>query len=101
MGLKTVSATFTGKDKSDYFPTAKKITVKVVADMKGRLIGCQTLAETNVSDLINTASLAMTKGMVLQDVMESETCYNPAVAGINHPLTVASYMASRKLEHER
>lgn len=98
-GVKTVSSFYRGKNKASYHPGAKDVMVKLVADNKGRIIGAQALGEVNISDILNTLSLAITSKLTLDNLLKSETCYNPAVASIHHPLTLAAHMCLRKLEH--
>jgi len=102
MGVKTVAAscggTNAGRDAQ-----AKEVWVKVVAAgqgiMRGRVIGVQVVGGRCVPDIINTASLAIGKGMRLADLEGMETCYNPAAAPLHHALVTAARACMMKLKN--
>jgi NADH oxidase (H2O2-forming) len=100
-GVKAVSALYRGVDKAEYHPEAGDVRVKLIADRKGRVLGGQFLGTSNVAGMVDTLSLAIGKGFTLRDLVNSETCYNPAVANIHHPLTIAAEVCLKKLEHSR
>jgi NADH oxidase (H2O2-forming) len=96
--IKTISASFTGLSKAEYYPRGKELTVKIISDMKGKIIGAQLLGEEGIAGRVDALSFAMQKEMTLKELSEGETCYNPASAPIYDPMTLAAEICLRKLE---
>lgn len=95
--IETVSATYTGETRAEYHPESKEMRVKLIADQNGRVIGCQIAGYEGVAGRLNTAALAIKQELNLKELISSETCYNPAIAPIFDPLTVAAEICWKKL----
>ncbi|MDZ7611200.1 MAG: FAD-dependent oxidoreductase [Candidatus Moranbacteria bacterium] len=95
--LRAMASKYTTQARSEYYPSSSPITVKLVFDQKGKLLGGQIIGKEEVAGRIDLLSLAIGKGMNLDDLIEMETCYNPASAPINEPLTVAAEIGKKKL----
>ncbi len=96
-GLEAVAARYSGEVRSEYYPPSSLISVKVVSDKAGKLIGAQVIGWEEVAGRMNLLSLAIEKGMSLDDLINMETCYNPASAPINEPVSVACEVCKKKL----
>jgi NADH oxidase (H2O2-forming) len=94
--IETVSATYKGETKAEYHPDSKNIWVRMVADLNGRIIGCQIAGYEEVAGRLNMSALAIGQGLHLDELLSSETCYNPAIAPIFDPLLMAAEICEKK-----
>ncbi|MFP4514681.1 MAG: FAD-dependent oxidoreductase [Parcubacteria group bacterium] len=96
--IETVEAFYKGKDKAHYYPDANDIFVYLISNLKGRVIGCQIAGYNEVVGRLNMISLAIEQGLKLKDLIDVETCYNPALSPIFDPITVAAEVCLKKLK---
>ncbi len=94
----TASAFYTGKDKASYYPESKDFYVYLIADLKGKILGCQMAGYSDVAGNLNMVSLAIKNQLKLEEFIKSETCYNPAVSEIFDPVIVAAELCLKKLK---
>jgi NADH oxidase (H2O2-forming) len=98
-GLKTVAGNLTAKTKAEYFPGAKEIKVKIVADPElGRVLGGQIVAGEDVAQRINMLSLAIENNVTVWELAKADTCYAPPVADTWEPVTLAAEITSRRIK---
>ena len=97
LGMRPISAIYSGKVKSEYYPSDECITCFLLSDADGRILGGQIVSGSNVSGWISTLSLAITSRMTVKELSLLETCYNPASASINDPLVSAAEIILRKI----
>ena len=95
--IKTVSALYTGNVRAEYYPSKSKITIKIICDMKGLILGAQILGDEEVVGRIDLMALALQKKCKIDELMKLETCYNPASAPIFDPITIVSEICFKKL----
>jgi pyruvate/2-oxoglutarate dehydrogenase complex dihydrolipoamide dehydrogenase (E3) component len=96
--IETVRALYRGGTRAEYYPENKDMWVSIVADLNGRIIGCQIAGYEGVAGRVNMAALAIKQKLSLDDLISSETCYNPAIAPIFDPLTIAAEVCRKKLD---
>jgi NADH oxidase (H2O2-forming) len=96
-GLEAVMAKYSGEVRSEYYPPSSRITVKLVADKDGKILGGQIIGREEVAGRMNLLSLAIGQGMTLDDLIGTETCYNPASAPINEPISVVAEIGKKKI----
>jgi hypothetical protein len=72
--------------------------VYLISDFKGRIIGCQFAAYHEVLGRLNTVSLAIEQGLTLEQFINLETCYNPALSPIFDPLIITAEICLKKLK---
>ncbi len=98
-GYKVVIGKASGLTKPEWYPGAKEITIKVLADAStGRIIGGQGIGEEGVSARVNLISFAIKGGMNLHDLYEAELAYCPAVSEAYDPVSKACEFAIRKMK---
>lgn len=98
-GLTTVSGTINSKTRADYFPGARPIKVKLVADKEtGKLVGAQIIGGEEVTQRINALNYAILNEMSIKELAKAETCYAPPVSETWEPITLAAEMVLRKLK---
>jgi NADH oxidase (H2O2-forming) len=97
-GYKTIIGKAHGKNKPEYYPGAKDITVKIIADEKtGRVLGGQAIGD-GAGGRINVISMAIRCGMDVYSLSRTEMAYCPRVAENYDVLNKAADFATRKLE---
>jgi NADH oxidase (H2O2-forming) len=102
-GIKVISGKSKALTKARYYPGAKRIDVKMICDMKGRIIGCQIIAEERVAERVDTMSLAIAQEMTCSQLANTEFSYAPPVSMVIDPIILAAEDACAKLQrlHKR
>jgi NADH oxidase (H2O2-forming) len=97
--METVSATFTGKTKAQYYPGALPIKIKLIAEKETeKIIGAQMVGGEGVAQRVNALSFAILKEMTVKELAKAETCYAPPLAETWDPIILAAQMLLRKLK---
>lgn len=97
-GYKVISGKAHGKNKPEYYPGAKDITVKIIIDSKtGKVLGGQAAGD-GAGARINVISLAIRCGIDVYSLGRTEMAYCPMVAENYDVLNKAADFAVRKLE---
>jgi NADH oxidase (H2O2-forming) len=97
-GIKVISGKSKALTKARYYPGAKRIDVKMICDMKGRIIGCQIIAEERVAERVDTMSLAIAQEMTCSQLANTEFSYAPPVSMVIDPIILAAEDACAKLQ---
>ena len=84
--------------KARYYPGAKRIDVKIINNLKGRIIGCQLIGEERVAERVDIMSLAITKGVTCSELAITEFSYAPPVSMVTDPIILAAEDACSKLK---
>lgn len=102
-GIKVISGKSKALTKARYYPGAKRIDVKMICNMKGRIIGCQIIAEERVAERVDTMSLAIAQEMTCAELANTEFSYAPPVSMVIDPIILAAEDACAKLQrmHKR
>jgi NADH oxidase (H2O2-forming) len=98
LGIKSVCAKYTGNVRAEYYPSKEKITIKLICNVKGEVIGGQIIGEGEVVGRLDLIALAIQKKVKVEDIAKLETCYNPALAPIFDPLTIVAEICVKKLK---
>jgi len=101
LGIKTISAKYTGTVRAEYYSNKEKIIIKLICNMKGEIIGGQIMGDSEVVGRLNLISLAIQKKIKINEIVKLETCYNPASAPIFDPLTIVADICLKKLNNAR
>ena len=89
-GFKPYSATITARTRARYYPGAKEIHVKIIADENSKkLLGAQIVGEEEVLGRVNMLAAAIMKGFTIEDAFFIEMGYLPAVTTVWDPVTIA------------
>ncbi len=100
-GIEHVFSRYSSFNTAEYYARDSSFIVKLVADMKGKLIGAQFISDQNISGHLNMLSLAIRKRMDINDLVETETCYNPASNPLHDPIKMCAEILSKKLEMKK
>lgn len=97
-GYKIISGKAHGKTKPEYYPGAKDLIVKIIADAKtGKVLGGQIVGD-GAGARINVISMAIRCGLDVYSLSRTEMAYCPRVAENYDVLNKAADFAIRKLE---
>ncbi|MBF0421580.1 MAG: FAD-dependent oxidoreductase [Magnetococcales bacterium] len=78
LGYDCESILYPGLDKPEFFPTARRIDMKLVADRKNhRIIGVQIVGEGEVSKRLDVLATAMTFGATVEQLAHLDLGYAP------------------------
>jgi len=98
-GIETVSVSFTGKSRAQYYPGALPIRVKLIVERETeKIIGAQIIGGEGVAQRINALSFAIDKEMTVRELAKAETCYAPPVAEAWDPMVLVAQMLLRRLK---
>jgi rhodanese-related sulfurtransferase len=85
-------------DKAHYFPGAKPIALKLLADRsKGKIIGLQAVGEGNVDKRVDVAATAITFNATASDLSQLDLGYAPPYSAAMDNLIVAADIMKNKL----
>ena len=98
IGFKTVSGSITGKTRAAYFPGAKELRVKIIAEpYMGRTMGAQIVGGEEVTQRINMISLGIQKEITVWELARADTGYAPPLAETLEPVALAAEIAAMKI----
>lgn len=90
LGIKTYSATIKAKTRARYYPGAKDIYVKLIAEEgSNRIIGAQIVGEEEVLGRIDMLAAMIMKDFTVEESFFVEMGYLPAIATVWDPVIVA------------
>ncbi|MBW3020006.1 pyridine nucleotide-disulfide oxidoreductase, partial [Candidatus Woesearchaeota archaeon] len=73
---------------------AKDLIVKIYAK-DGIIKGAQIVGYEDVVGRLNLLALAIEKRLKLKDIIDMNSCYNPAVSPVNDPLIMAAEICQK------
>ncbi len=98
IGFNTISASITGKTRAEYFPGAKEIRIKVIAEpYMGRLMGAQIVGGEEVTQRINMISLGIQKEVTVWELAKADTGYCPSLSETIEPVALAAEIAAMRI----
>jgi NADH oxidase (H2O2-forming) len=97
-GIEVVTGAISSKTKTDYYPNALPIKVKLVVEKESqRIIGAQIVGGEEVTQRINALSFALQKGMTVRELAKADTAYAPPLNEAWEPMVLAAEMILMKL----
>jgi pyruvate/2-oxoglutarate dehydrogenase complex dihydrolipoamide dehydrogenase (E3) component/rhodanese-related sulfurtransferase len=98
-GFETVSCLCPMPDRTHYYPGAKGILLKLVAERgSGRLLGVQAVGPGDVPKRVDSAVAAVTAGMTVEQLSKLDLCYAPPYASAMDNLVTAANVLRNKME---
>ncbi len=89
-GLSTLVTYVLAADHAGYYPGAKGLRIKTVADRDtGRLLGAQVIGEKGVDKRIDVMATAIYNRMALEDLLQLDLAYAPPYSAARDPVIVA------------
>jgi NADPH-dependent 2,4-dienoyl-CoA reductase/sulfur reductase-like enzyme len=90
-GVAHVVRTIESTTSAGYMPTAKPMTVKMIAEPgSGRLLGAQIVGGAGAAKRIDTVAVALHAGFNVQQVLDLDLAYAPPFSGVWDPVAVAA-----------
>lgn len=91
LGIDYVSAVIVSKTRAHYYPNAKNITVKLIAEKNsGRLLGGQIIGEEDAAKRIDVLATALTHNLTLQNIIDLDLSYAPPFSPVWDPVQTAA-----------
>jgi rhodanese-related sulfurtransferase len=99
LGIPVITATAAAPDKPHYYPGAKPVILKLVAERATRkLIGIQAVGLGDVMKRVDVAITAMTAGMTVDEVANLDLAYAPPYSEAMDLLITAANVLRNKLD---
>ena len=99
LGYDVVTCLVPGADRAHYYPGAKTIMLKMVANRAtGRLLGVQGVGRGEASKRLDIAATAITAGMTVDQVSKLDLCYAPPYSGAMDIIITAADVLKNKIE---
>jgi NADPH-dependent 2,4-dienoyl-CoA reductase/sulfur reductase-like enzyme len=96
--MPVVSARIEALDRAGYYPGARKIWVKLIAERDSRrLVGAQVAGYGEASKRIDVAATAIMSGMRVDELAQLDLAYSPPFGSLWDPLLIAAQAVLRKL----
>jgi NADH oxidase (H2O2-forming) len=93
-----VKAKYKGKSKAEYYPGAKDIFVKIIANLEGKIVGVQIIGEEEVFSRTLAMAFAVQKGMSVEELAKSENCYCPPLSPTIDALQICAELLLKRLK---
>jgi NADPH-dependent 2,4-dienoyl-CoA reductase/sulfur reductase-like enzyme len=98
-GFGYVTATVEATSRAGYFPDAKPITLKALAERGSRrLIGAQVIGAEGAAKRIDVLATALWAGMTVDDVVELDLGYAPPFGPVWDPVHIVARQLARQLD---
>lgn len=100
-GLRFVTATIESTTRAGYFPGAKKIVTKLIAEKRsGRLLGAQIVGREGAAKRIDVLATALWNEMTVEDIAGLDLSYAPPFAPVWDPVLIAARKAWDAVEND-
>ena len=94
-GFEPVAVTIESTTRAGYFPGARPLTVKLVAEKTtGRLLGGQIVGEEGAAKRIDVVAVAVTAGLTVREMIDLDLSYAPPFSPVWDPVVVAARKAA-------
>jgi NADPH-dependent 2,4-dienoyl-CoA reductase/sulfur reductase-like enzyme len=99
LGLEWESATVDSTTRAGYFPGAKPIRTKVLAERRsGRLLGAQIVGREGAAKRIDVFATALWNGMAVDEMVDLDLSYAPPFSPVWDPVLIAVRKLSEQVE---
>jgi NADPH-dependent 2,4-dienoyl-CoA reductase/sulfur reductase-like enzyme len=90
-GFEVATATIESTTRSGYFPGARPVTAKLLAERRtGRLLGGQLVGGEGAAKRIDVVAVALQAGMAAADLVDADLAYAPPFGPLWDPVAVAA-----------
>jgi NADPH-dependent 2,4-dienoyl-CoA reductase/sulfur reductase-like enzyme len=97
-GFGYIVATVESTNRAGYFPGARLMTVKLIAERtSGRLLGAQIVGRREAAKRIDGLAIAIWNGMTVEEMTGLDLGYAPPYAPVWDPILIAARKATEKL----
>jgi NADPH-dependent 2,4-dienoyl-CoA reductase/sulfur reductase-like enzyme len=97
-GIPVISARIEAMDRAAYYPTARKLWVKLIVERESlKLLGAQVVGYGDASKRIDVAATAIMSGMRIDELAQVDLAYSPPYGNLWDPLLIAAQAVLRKM----
>lgn len=82
---------------ASYYPGAKNIFIKIMADKDGKILGSQIAGGKGVDKRIDVIATAIRNNLTLHDLEELELAYAPPYNSVKDPINIAGFVGTNIL----
>lgn len=86
------------KSHAAYYPGATPLTLKLIFDQKGRILGAQIVGQDGVDKRIDTLATTMRLNGTIYDLEELELAYAPPFSSAKDPVNMLGFVAENILK---
>lgn len=79
-----------------YYPDATPLTIKVIYDVEGKILGAQALGYEGVDKFIDVIATSIKFGGTMEDLAELELAYAPPFLSAKSPANMAGFIAQNQ-----
>lgn len=98
-GFEPLAAEIKALDKARYYPGARSLSVKLVAEARsGRLLGAQAAGRGAADKMIDIAATALLGELTCEDLENADLAYSPPFSPVLSPVIVAAGALNAKLK---
>ncbi len=97
-GLSSRAAYIVAHDHASYFPGAAPVTLKLVYDGDGRILGAQGVGRKGVDKRIDVIATALGHGGTVRTLAGVDLAYAPPFGSAKDPVHMAAFVASNDLD---
>ena len=77
-----------GYSHAGYYPNAQNLTLKVLYNKRGKILGAQAVGKEGVDKRIDVIATIMRLGGTTKDLRDAELCYVPPYSGAKDPINM-------------
>jgi NADPH-dependent 2,4-dienoyl-CoA reductase/sulfur reductase-like enzyme len=101
-GYEVVTASIDATTRAHYYPGAKPIGIKVIAERHtGRLLGAQIVGEEGAAKRIDVFATALWNEMTVDDLLNVDLSYAPPFSPVWDPVLIAARKADAAVTGDR
>lgn len=82
----------------EFYPAAEDITVKVIFDKQGKLLGASGIGSTRMDKTLDILSAFLQKGATVDDLQTFEPAYAPPFTTVKDPINILGDLARGELD---
>ena len=83
---------------ANYYPGAQQLTLKILFDNDGKLLGAQSVGASGVDKRIDVLAVMIRQEANVRDLLSLELCYAPPFSSAKDPVNMVGYMAEDILD---
>lgn len=93
-GSHVTATDIVGRSRAKYYPGSEPVTVRLVHETGGRLLGAQMVSCGDVAKRIDVVAAGLQAGFDLEDLLALDLSYAPPYAPVYEPLLLAAQAAA-------
>ncbi len=83
---------------AEYFPGALPISIKLIYELSGKILGCQIVGYDGVDKRIDVIATAIRFNGTVMDLMDLELAYAPPYSSAKDPVNMVAFAADNQLK---